>query len=272
MALELSESSVQSALSTRWLGRTYYHFDTVGSTNVALQELVAAGSKRQPPSGTVVLAEYQSRGRGRLDRRWLAPQGSSLLLSVLLRPHWPLFQAHWLTMIASLAAAESIETMTRLSIRVKWPNDLMISARDVWHKFGGILLEGITDAAGQLESAIIGIGINGNIPANELPETAAPTTSLMLETRQPVSRLDLLIGLLDRLEALYEAADRGQSPQPAWKERLITLGQKVRLTPSAGAEPWEGTAEDVDSWGQLLVRDERGELRKVSAGDVSLRR
>ena len=88
MSHSLKPMHVQAALSTRWLGKSYYYFDTVGSTNDTLREMLSAGDQHQPPAGTVVLAEYQSRGRGRLDRRWLAPRGSCLLLSILFRPQW----------------------------------------------------------------------------------------------------------------------------------------------------------------------------------------
>jgi biotin-(acetyl-CoA carboxylase) ligase len=161
---ELTETAVQSALTTRWLGRHYHYFDTIGSTNDRLKEMVAAGDGQHPPAGTLLLTDYQSRGRGRLDRRWQAPPGSSLLLSVLFRPDWPAEQAQWLTMMASLAAADAIETATDLTVGVKWPNDLLVAGDGDWRKVSGLLLEGVLGDDGRLQSAILGIGINVNIP------------------------------------------------------------------------------------------------------------
>jgi BirA family biotin operon repressor/biotin-[acetyl-CoA-carboxylase] ligase len=265
---ELKETAVLTTLTTRWLGRTYRYFVQIGSTNDALKD---AAADSLLPAGTLFLTDYQSQGRGRLQRRWLAPPGSSLLFSLLFRPNWPPEQAQWLTMLASVAAAEAVEAVTGLPVGVKWPNDLVVLIDGIWHKFSGLLLEGIWGENSRFQHIILGIGINVNIPAAQLPEAATPAASLLTATGQTISRLDLLADFLQRLETSYEQAENGQSPQTAWQERLITLGKQVQVTHQGTGQQIRGLAEGCDDWGCLLVRDEAGVLHTVAAGDVTLR-
>jgi BirA family biotin operon repressor/biotin-[acetyl-CoA-carboxylase] ligase len=141
----------------------------------------------------------------------------------------------------------------------------------------GLLLD-VTLAPGgeRLESAIIGVGLNVNTPAARLPAVrpsaaTTPATSLLVTGGKPVSRRALLVALLARLERHYDAVLDGRSPAEAWAARLITLGRRVTVTAAASAAPLIGTAEGIDAWGQLLVRDDGGALHTVAAGDVTLR-
>ncbi len=268
--IELGETAVRSALTTQWIGHPYRYFASVPSTNDLLKEQIRDAASTLP-AGTVFLTDYQSQGRGRLNRRWLAPAGSSLLLSVLFWPDWPTEQAHWLTMLTSLAAAEAMETVTGTTVGVKWPNDLMIWPKDGWRKVGGLLLEGGMGEDGRLQHAIMGIGLNVNIPPAQLPDAAVPATSLLAAGGQSISRLLLLAAFLQRLETRYELADGGQSPQPDWNQRLITLGERVQATNLGGERPIMGIAEGTDGWGRLLVRGDDGRLHTIAAGDVTLR-
>jgi len=268
--VELGEAAVAAALTTAWLGRAYRYSPAVDSTNKQMKAWAAAGTS-PAPHGAVWLADYQSAGRGRLDRRWDAPPGTALLLSVLLRPAgWPAGRGAWLTMLAGLAAAEAIEDVTGRPARLKWPNDVLLGEGETWRKAGGLLLDAALDANGGLEMAILGIGLNVNIPAGALPPAATPATSLLVELGRPVARPALLAALLARLEGRYAAADAGQSPAEDWAARLVTLGRTVDVT-AAGRAPLAGTAEGVDEWGRLLVRDATGQLHTVAAGDVTLR-
>lgn len=271
MKEELSEAAVRSVLRSAWIGKSYRYLESAGSTNDLLKKKVAAGGPSSPASGAVLLADFQEQGRGRLNRSWEAPAYTSLLFSVLFRPDWPAEHLSWMTMLASLAVAEAIEVETKLPVSLKWPNDVMIRYDDRWQKVCGILLEGSVSAGQRLEYAILGIGINVNIPLAQLPVTTQPATSLMLAVGHPVSRLSLLAALLQRLERLYEAANRGESPQPEWDGRLITIGERVEVGRVGVAIPLLGTAEGTDQWGQLLVRDDDGQLHTVMAADVTLR-
>jgi BirA family biotin operon repressor/biotin-[acetyl-CoA-carboxylase] ligase len=260
------EKMIREAVTTEWLGKRFVYRPSVSSTNDLLKEMAGQGS----PAGTMVLTDFQSKGKGRLNRRWDAPANSSVLVSLLFRPNWPPQQAHWLAMMAGLAAVSAVRLETNLAPALKWPNDLVLEIEGVWHKFGGLLLE-VDFENDRLDYAVLGSGINVNIPPDALPEAATPATSLLAVTGRPANRLSLLNRYLMTLERLYETADSGQSPQPAWVERLITLGQLVRVSGGTLETAIEGTAEGVDEWGRLLVRDADGRLHTLAAGDVSLR-
>lgn len=268
---ELAEAAVQAVLKTRWIGRAYQYLERAGSTNDLLKRQVADSASEVPASGAVVLTEFQEHGRGRLNRSWEAPPRTALLFSVLLRPDWPATRLSWLTMLAGLAVVKAVEKETHLPLALKWPNDVLVKHHDTWHKVCGILLEGSLSPGQRLQHAVLGIGINVNIPLAELPPTAQPAASLMVAAGHPVPRLPLFAELLWQLEHLYEAADRGHSPQPQWDQRLITLGQRVAVTRMGQEFPLLGTAEATDEWGQLLVRDDQGLLHTIMAADVSLR-
>lgn len=265
---DLQEAAVLGVLTTRWVGRHYRYVAETGSTNDQLKAWVETGAN-DPPAGTVLLADYQSSGRGRLGRAWEAPRGSSLLFSVLLRPGWPAERAGWLVMLAGLAAAEAITATTGVAVGLKWPNDLMVATKGQWRKVGGLLVDsGLAD--GRVAQAIVGVGLNVNIPAADLPTAVTPPTSLLVATGQPVARRPLLCACLLHLEQWMERAERGHSPQPEWNGRLITIGEQVQATTPTGPLV-EGLAEGTDEWGSLLVRDAVGKLHTVVAGDVSLR-
>ena len=268
---DLKEPAVRGVLKTRWVGRSYHYFESIGSTNDLLKKQVAAGDSSNPPAGTVLLTEYQSQGRGRFDRRWEAPPGTSLLLSILLRPDWPSERLSWLTMLAGLAIVEAVETETGLNAALKWPNDVVVLNNDIWHKVCGILLEGNVGAEQRPAYAVLGIGINVNTPIELLPKFTQPSASLSTLIGRPMSRLDLLATLLQRIEYLYERADRGSSPQDEWNKRLITIGQRVEVTQAGQDALLSGIAEGTGEWGQLLVRDDSGKLHAIMAGDVTLR-
>lgn len=266
---DLSETAVIPHLTTKWLGRSYAYVETISSTNDVLKQRVAVGSETDHPAGTVLVTDYQSKGRGRLGRRWEAEPGTSLMLSLLLRPDWSAAQSLWLTMMAGLAAAEAIESLLPVLISLKWPNDLGTEIDGIWHKLGGLLVEGGIGENGRLQHVIIGMGLNVNMTAAQLPDGITPVTSLLVAGGQVVARQTLLVAFLARMEYWYETAVAGQSPRVAWEKRLITLGREVQV--SQGGEILVGTAVGVDEWGQLRVQAQDGTSHTITAGDVTLR-
>ncbi len=276
-------TAIRAARKTRWLGRPLHYSATVTSTNDILVEMARSGAS----AGAMVVTDYQSQGKGRLGRRWLAPAGTSLLFSLLFRPSWPTERAAWITMLAGLAAQEAIRSCTGLSPRLKWPNDLMLLAGDQWLKVGGMLLEGQL-ADGHWDAAVLGIGINVNIGAEAIPAARSPATSLQKESGRLIDRATLLGQLLTSLENGYDAAEQGHSPHKAWEQELLTIGQSVTIgrsvtlgrsvtigqqtAPSQGGtrEPLSGIAVGTDEWGRLIIRDQAGREHAVSAGDVTL--
>jgi BirA family biotin operon repressor/biotin-[acetyl-CoA-carboxylase] ligase len=257
----LSAAAILDGLGTQFVGRELAYWPEIGSTNDEARRLAGEGA----PEGMLVVADYQSRGRGRLDRGWVAPPGSSLLMSIVFRPELAPHQLQRLTMSCGLAAVGAIEEQTGLRADLKWPNDVVIGGA----KAGGILTE-VGLAGAQVEFAVVGMGLNVNLDPGLLPaDLPMPATSLCHELGTEVPRLPLLRSLLQQVEARYLALKAGQSPHMEWANRLVTLGKPV--TVSATGLELDGTAEGVDADGALLVRLASGRLERVLAGDVSVR-
>ena len=226
------------------------------------RDLAVAGA----PEGLVVLAEEQTAGRGRRGRRWVAPAGSSLLFTVLLRPLLSPDRSQWLTMLCSLAVAESIESHMGLATGLKWPNDLLIDGR----KVGGVLTElGIEGE--RLDYAVVGVGLNVNLDTRDpqFDPFRDSATSLSAQLHEPVAREPLLASVLQRLETRYLALRDGWSPCEEWAARLTMLGREVVVSGLPGTVA--GRAEGVDWDGALLLRLGDGATARILAGDVSLR-
>jgi BirA family biotin operon repressor/biotin-[acetyl-CoA-carboxylase] ligase len=253
----LSPAAISDGLDTRFIGREIISYPSLPSTNDAAKRQAKKGAKE----GTVIIAEEQTAGRGRLGRSWLSPRGS-VALSIILHP--PLTYLPSLIMVASLATANAIERVTSLKARLKWPNDVLVNSKKVC----GILVE--SDVKGsRVDYAVIGIGLNVNISLADFPGIAPLATSLSHELGGYVSRRRIIQSLLAEAERLYLALPEGDSVFRQWRERLATLGQKVRV--SSGEATCEGTAESVAPDGSLLLRQPDGNLLKVVAGDVTLR-
>jgi len=257
---ELSASSIKRGLNTNLLGQNVVYYPSLGSTNDLLKELASQGA----PEGTLVIADEQTAGRGRLDRKWLAPPGTSLLMSLLFRPNLAPNQAQRLTMICSLAIADAIEGLTGLPVDLKWPNDIFIRGK----KAGGILTE-LGMRGDRLDYVVVGMGLNINWPISALAELRGLATSLSEELGQEVSRLELLWAILEGIEARYKCLKRGESPHEEWSARLITLARQVQVT--TPKEVLTGWAEGVDADGALILRTPDGRCKRILAGDVTLR-
>jgi BirA family biotin operon repressor/biotin-[acetyl-CoA-carboxylase] ligase len=261
---DLSVETIQANLPTQVFGRAAHFYRQIGSTNAELKRLADQGA----PEGALLLADEQLAGRGRFDRAWYAPPGSSLLTSLLFRPQFlPPSLAQQLTMLCSLAMAGAIEAETGLSIGLKWPNDLVFGNR----KLAGVLTE-VSLVGDRLDWAVVGVGLNVNLDFSNSSAQVTPVegaTSLQMIVGRPVSRLNLLRAYLAGVERQYEALRGGDSPHQAWAARLVTLGQPV--TVSAPGLTFEGIAERVSEDGSLWVRRDNGRLEPVSAGEVTLR-
>ena len=243
-------------------GRSFRYYDEIESTNVEAKELAMAGA----PEGTVVIAELQLAGRGRLGRRWTSPAGKGLLFSVILRPTLPMSRAHMLTIVAAVAAARGIESQTNAAVRIKWPNDLFVGDR----KAGGILLE-VAGEQDVVEWVIVGIGINVNTEYAELPVDLRRTAvSLKMATGDPVDRSELLARILLALETAYKEAqkhgfDRALSD---FRRRDYLLKRSVSVQTREGSVIGEATG--IDNQGALLVQLPHRHIRRFHSGDVTL--
>lgn len=251
---------------TNRLSFTRIHLPTTTSTNDVARDLAARGA----PGGTVAVADYQTAGRGRLGRRWLAPPGTSLLCSILFRPPpGPESLPHStdLAMLCALAAADAVERAAGLPVSLKWPNDLVVVRGESWRKLGGLLAE--TGVSGdRVEFVIVGVGINVNVPAEALPDLAPDATSILAETGRETDRDLLLDYFLSGVASRYERWQVGERPWAEWSARLATLGRPVRVVTAEGER--RGVAEGVDEEGALLLRASDGSLHRIRAGDVFL--
>lgn len=244
------------------LGGKVLLFDSIHSTNA---ELLARAAEL--PDGALAWAEIQTAGRGRLGRRWLAPKGSSILLSILLREPPGSTIATLASLYACLAACEAIEASTDCRPSIRWPNDLTIQGR----KLGGVLVES-TPLAGGARAIVVGIGINclqqaGHF-AEELKKTA---TSLEIESTKPIERLRLAGELVRRLDAHFAARQRdashATSARQAWLERCGDRGEWARLTHDGRA--YEGVIVDIDAEGNLLVQLNTGARMSFEAATTT---
>lgn len=268
----LSLDAIQSSLATASLGRRIELRDQIGSTNREAVSLAQAGVEH----GTVVLADSQSEGRGRLSRVWFSPPGVNLYCSIVIRKVLPADRLSewlsWLPLTAALAAAEAIETVAATSVVVKWPNDLFIAER----KVGGILCEsGTSTGSGPFQ--VIGIGVNVNGERDDFPQELRETaTSICHETGRVVDRNRLLAQVLHELEdCLDEYAHRGSDRIAlAYRRRCITIGKTVKVMLADGEE-FVGLAKTIDHDGSLTVissptvqEGRSSDIRQLRAADI----
>jgi len=245
-------------LETKRFGRNLVFEPTVGST----MDLARDAAHHGAAEGTVALADEQTAGRGRLGRSWITPRASNLTFTVVLRP--PRHVLRQVAMLAPLAVALAVEEATGVRTAIKWPNDVHASGR----KLAGVLIETESDGSGEA-IVLAGIGLNVNFDPREYAEIRDIATSLSVETGHPVDREPLLATVMLHFERLYDEAKAGGSLRDRWRERLAMLGQAVKV--AAPGRTIEGTAEDVDDDGSLLVRTASGDVVAIEAGDVTLR-
>jgi BirA family biotin operon repressor/biotin-[acetyl-CoA-carboxylase] ligase len=243
-------------------GGAFRYYDEIESTNTEARRLAGQGA----PEGTVVVAESQTAGRGRLGRRWSSPPGKGLLFSVVLRPSLPMAEAHLLTLVAGNAVAEAIEAQIKVPVHLKWPNDLIISNR----KAGGILLE-VSGEQDRVEWVIAGIGINVNVDFTDLPVSLRKTAiSLKMATEKTVDRSVLLARILTTLERAYvDCLTNGfERPLRQFRERDYLLHRSVSVQTREG--PVVGEAAGIDDRGALLLELPDRHVRRFHSGDVTL--
>lgn len=253
---KLLPAEIQSGLETKILGRDIRHFESVGSTMDAAFRLGVEGARE----GTVVCAECQTKGKGRLGRGWASPKGKGIYMSVIFRPRLAPAHAAQLTLLSAVAVCEAVGGFCRVPAKIKWPNDILINRR----KLAGILTE-LSAETDCVRFVVIGIGINVNTPLSQLPPNA---TSIKNETGQKTSRPLLVREVLRSLEKWYgRLSAEGFAPVMArWKGLSSTLGRRVRVSGAGGDV--EGEAVDLDGDGGLIIRDGTGLTVKRMTGDV----
>jgi BirA family biotin operon repressor/biotin-[acetyl-CoA-carboxylase] ligase len=256
---KLLPEEISQGLTTRLFRGPFHHFETLPSTNDLAKELGA----KNAPEGTLVVAEAQSAGRGRLGREWISPLGAGLYASLLLRPPLPPTEMPQITLTVAVAAARAIRRATGMTPGIKWPNDLLLGGQ----KVGGILTEMETESD-QIRYLVVGLGLNVN--NGEFPEELrAMATSLALKAGRHFSRLELLRCWLEEFESLYERflAREFAGILEAWKHFTVTLGRKVTIR--QGPLIISGQALEVAPDGSLLIQTDGGEMVRVTSGEIA---
>ncbi len=247
---------------TKVIGRDIRVFEQTTSTNDVIEKLARDGVKE----GVVVFAESQTKGRGRLGRKWISPAHKGLWFSILLRPDLRPQETTQLTVASATALRRAIQSETGLKPEIKWPNDILIGGK----KVAGILTE-LSAELDKVRHVILGIGVDVNLGANEFPaELRKIATSLKIETGEDISRAELAAAILRELDADYARICAGKFSAVAdeWEEHCATIGRNV--TVQIGDRKIRGRAESLDDDGALLLRTEHGRLERITGGDVTL--
>jgi len=243
------------------IGHKISRFAEVTSTNDVAKELAAQGAEE----GTVVVAEVQTCGRGRLGKEWLSPKGG-IWFSMILRPKVKAKDTFKITFLTAVAVAKAIRKMFRLNAEIEWPNDVLVNGKKVC----GILTE--TSIRGEkVDSVVVGVGINANIDINFFPKNLKKAvTTLSTELNREIDRKKFLRKLLEELEAYYKRfkEDKFDSVLEEWKRLNRLFGANVEVV--SLDEKITGKAVSVDKNGALIVRLADGSTRKVFSGDVTL--
>jgi BirA family biotin operon repressor/biotin-[acetyl-CoA-carboxylase] ligase len=256
----LDVASIQQGLGVVRIGAQLHYFLEIGSTNSHARELAEGGAAE----GTVVVAESQSQGRGRLGRRWESPAFKNLYLSILLRPKLLPAHAAQITLMAAVALADVVDSYVPGQAAIKWPNDILIGKR----KLAGILTEASCDAD-RVHYVILGVGINLNYASDAMPEEIRRrATSLLEVTGKPVQRESFLQGLLQGIERCYGELEQAgfAALAPRWQKYFAWRGRRVRV--ELLDQVTIGTAKGIDRDGALVLLDDQGVEQRILAGDV----
>jgi BirA family biotin operon repressor/biotin-[acetyl-CoA-carboxylase] ligase len=247
----LDADRISRSLRTRWLGRDMRICDEVSSTNAAALALVSGC-----PNGTVILAETQTQGRGRLSRPWASPPGG-IWMSLILKPIMPLNHVYQINMAMSVALCRALSSLYGLDAGIKWPNDLLI--REL--KICGILME-VGAQVDRLDYAVVGVGLNANNDLSQFP-VEWRSTSMAEELGHDIERCDFICRILEEMEMAFENMG-GLEILEEWRSRSLTLNRQVRITSAAG--DLTGEAVDLAEDGALILQI-GNEQKRVLAGD-----
>jgi BirA family biotin operon repressor/biotin-[acetyl-CoA-carboxylase] ligase len=256
----IEKIQITNQLITKTFGHTVFSFDTTNSTNTFAKGL----QHHEAPHGTIIIAEEQTAGRGRLQRNWVSPKGKNLLFSIILYPNFGIEKISLLPFAGSLAIADAIETVTGLSSTCKWPNDVLVNGKKVC----GMLLESSLGNSVQ-EKIVLGIGLNVN-QEEFSEELKFKASSLQIESGIVIDRVLLLQKILEELENRYEQLSHFPSRQLLndWRMKALLFGKKITVLESEFS--FAATAIDVAENGSLIIETEDGKKRNIFAGDVSL--
>lgn len=258
----VTADEIRLGLKTEFLGRHIHYEESVDST----QKIAHRLAHENASEGTVVIAEEQLSGRGRMDRPWHSPKYTGIWMSVILRPNIPPPKAPQLTLIAAVAVVQAMEELTSLTPQIKWPNDILLNGK----KVTGILTEMQSDVD-RVISIIIGIGINVNQQVEDYPkELQNIATSLAIECGEKLQRAELIKTLLNRLEKLYLLyLEQGFYPiKLLWESYAVSIGENITARTLIGSI--HGKAKGITEDGVLMIEDQSGKIHHVYSADIEL--
>lgn len=261
---KMTKSDILFGLETEQFGRNIYYFDSVNSTQKVAHEVTNEGA----PEGTIVIADEQTQGKGRLAREWHSLKQKGVWMSLIVKPNLPPQQAPQFTLITAVAAARAIESVTGLSPEIKWPNDILLNGKKVI----GILTE-LQAEADKITALIIGIGMNVNHSDEDFPEEIKEiATSLALEKGDEVSRVKLIQTFLKTFEKYYHLyLEKGFAPlKVLWESYAISIGKTITAT--TVAEKITGKAIGITDQGVLKVEDDQGKVHYIYSADIHINR
>ena len=257
----ITSGEIKDHLKTKRLGQVIEYRNEVDSTNNLAKELAAKGASE----GTLVVADKQTSGKGRLGRNWESPAGTGIWMSLILRPNVLPQYASQLTLVAGLGVCEAVKKSTGLDAKIKWPNDIVVNGKKVC----GILTE-MSAEMDRVNYVVVGIGINANM--EDFPEELPYASSLKLEGQKECIRREIIQYFLEIFEVDYDNYKSKMNLQPVkdrYEENCITLHKKVKLINKENE--WIAEAVGITNLGALVVRYEDGKEEEVMSGEVSVR-
>lgn len=260
---QLTENEILFGLETKFIGRNILHYDSLSSTQLYANEAAQAGA----PDGTIVIAEEQTGGRGRMAREWHSLKEKGIWMSLIIRPNLPPEKAPQFTLITAIAVARAIEDVTGLEPEIKWPNDILYKGK----KITGILTE-LQGEADKINFLIIGIGINVNHAAEDFPLNVREiATSLGLEKGEKISRVSLMQCILKHFEKYYQLyLEKGFAPlKIIWESYAMGIGKAITARTISGEIV--GKAIGITDDGVLKIEDAEGVIHKVYSADIEIK-
>lgn len=262
--MKIRSESLFKQLKSEKFGKSIYSFEEVGSTNEVAHELAINGA----PEGTVVISDSQTRGKGRLERKWISPSGKNIYISIIFRPAIEARDAPFLTLVSSIALAEAIRNEGTDAF-IKWPNDVLIDDR----KVAGVLTE-MTEKGGSVDFVIVGLGVNINMTDQdmdeEMGEVAEIATSLRMATGREINRVNMIVNLIEEIEHWYNKyLEKGKPPiVKEWMGRWGAINRRVLA--KFNGEEIVGVAIGINENGYLMIKKDDGNVERIITGDVIL--
>ncbi|MBA2173899.1 biotin--[acetyl-CoA-carboxylase] ligase [Halobacillus locisalis] len=257
---KISGNTLQWGLDTAWIGQQLYHYDQVEST----QDIVHQMAKQGKPHGTVVIADEQVKGKGRMAREWHSPQGKGIWMSILLRPPLPPVQAPQITLLTATVLAEMVAAESTLDPQIKWPNDILVNHK----KVSGILTE-MQAEQDRIQYIVLGIGMNVNQDAVDLPPAIAHKASSLKEESGMEWNIQRTIqSILRTFETTYDQfIDKGfEQVKAKWEHYGYRIGERVTI--STMRDTWEATLIGIESDGALRAKRDYGKVEKLYSAEI----